>query len=435
MSFTKTFFNALANKAARKRLLITLGVLLLFRIGSSITVPGINVEAISNLQDIPFLNMMSLISGNGLKNFSIFAMGVSPYVTASIIVQMLSKDIYQPFVNYGRQGDVGKRKLTVATKAIALAVAFVQSIAIVAGFNTLASMHIVDAPNRMTYLTIGLIMSAGSMFTVWLSDVITEKGFGNGMSMIIFSGIVSGFPQMIKSLIEDFFINVKSGAILGNSLISSMIVLVLVVLIIFGIYMQLADYRIPIQATKSADESPDDLYLPLKPNPAGVIPVIFASTVLTLPGSLIPYINQFIGSYSWLDWLGENLSYSSGIGLMIYAILILGFSYFYTFMQIDPEDTAESLQKQSAYIKGVRPGRDTEWYLKKRLRLLALMGGGFLVIVSILPMLGQSIFKLDSSISLSGTSLLILISTGVEFIKSIDGYLLKRYYVERGGNG
>lgn len=215
--FFKLLREALKVKQVRSKILFTIFIVLVFRIGTSITVPGVNANSLNALSGLSFLNMLSLVSGNALKNFSIFALGVSPYITASIVVQLLQMDILPKFVEWGKQGEVGRRKLNQATRYIALVLAFVQSIGITAGFNTLAGAQLIKtALTPQVFLTIGIILTAGSMIVTWLGEQITDKGYGNGVSMIIFAGIVSSIPEMIQGIYVDYFVNVPSSRITSS---------------------------------------------------------------------------------------------------------------------------------------------------------------------------------------------------------------------------
>lgn len=426
--FFRLLKDALKLKNVRKKILFTIFIIFVFRLGTHITVPGINAKSLGQLSDLPFLNMLNLVSGNALTNFSVFAMGVSPYITASIIVQLLQMDIVPKFVEWGKQGEVGRRKLNQATRYISLVIAFFQSIGITAGFQALSAVSLIKTPNIQTYILIGSILTAGSVIVTWLGEQITDKGFGNGVSMIIFSGIISSIPGTISSVYEDYFVNVRSSELTRSAIVVSLLVLAVLVIIFFTTFVQQAEYKIPIQYTKRAQGAPANSYLPLKVNPAGVIPVIFASSIITLPGTVIPLLTSG-KSVPWAETLREALSFQSPIGLAIYATLIILFSFFYTFVQINPEKTAENLQKSAAYIVGVRPGRETEEYMTSLLKKLATVGSIFLAFVALSPIATQQIFGLSTRLALGGTSLLILISTGIEGMKQLEGYLLKRKYV------
>ena len=421
--FFKLLREALKVKQVRSKILFTIFIVLVFRIGTSITVPGVNANSLNALSGLSFLNMLSLVSGNAMKNFSVFALGVSPYITASIVVQLLQMDILPKFVEWGKQGEVGRRKLNQATRYIALVLAFVQSIGITAGFNTLAGAQLLKtALTPQVFIMIGIILTAGSMIVTWLGEQITDKGYGNGVSMIIFAGIVASIPEMIQGIYVDYFVNVPS------SRINSSIIFVLLI-IYFTTYVQQAEYKIPIQYTKVAQGAPSSSYLPLKVNPAGVIPVIFASSITAAPAAILQFLSATGHDWAWVRTAQEMLATTSPTGIAMYALLIILFTFFYTFVQINPEKAAENLQKSGAYIHGVRPGKGTEEYMSKLLRRLATVGSLFLGVISILPIVAKDVFGLSEAVAFGGTSLLIIISTGIEGIKQLEGYLLKRKYV------
>ena len=428
--FFKLLREALKVKQVRSKILFTIFIVLVFRIGTSITVPGVNANSLNALSGLSFLNMLSLVSGNAMKNFSVFALGVSPYITASIVVQLLQMDILPKFVEWGKQGEVGRRKLNQATRYIALVLAFVQSIGITAGFNTLAGAQLLKtALTPQVFIMIGIILTAGSMIVTWLGEQITDKGYGNGVSMIIFAGIVASIPEMIQGIYVDYFVNVPSSRI--NSSIIFVIILIITVLLIiyFTTYVQQAEYKIPIQYTKVAQGAPSSSYLPLKVNPAGVIPVIFASSITAAPAAIFQVISAMGYNAGWVKTAQAMLATNTPTGVAMYALLIILFTFFYTFVQINPEKTAENLQKSGAYIPGVRPGKGTEEFMSRLLRRLASVGSVFLGFITIIPILARDLFGLTDAVALGGTSLLIIISTGIEGMKQLEGYLLKRKYV------
>ena len=427
--FFKLLKDALKIKQVRSKILFTLFIILVFRIGTTITVPGINAKALNSLSDLPFLNMLSLVSGNAMRNFSVFALGVSPYITASIVVQLLQMDLLPKFVEWGKQGEVGRRKLNQATRYISLVLAFVQSIGIRAGFATLSRTKLVANPNWQTYLLIGALLTTGSVIVTWLGEQITDKGYGNGVSMIIFAGIVSGIPGMIKGIYEDYFVNIPSDRLNSSLIFVGILIVAVLVIIYFTTFVQQAEYKIPIQYTKIAQGAPSSSYLPLKVNPAGVIPVIFASSITAAPAAIFQFVSAMGYNASWVRTAQALLATTTISGMFTYALLIILFTFFYTFVQINPEKTAENLQKSGAYIPGVRPGKGTEEYMSKLLRRLATVGSLFLGIITIIPILAKDLFGLTDAVALGGTSLLIIISTGIEGMKQLEGYLLKRKYV------
>jgi len=427
--FFKLLKDAFKVKQVRSKILFTIFIILVFRIGTTITVPGVNAKILNNLQDVSFLNMLSLVSGNAMRNFSVFALGVSPYITASIVVQLLQMDLLPKFVEWGKQGEVGRRKLNQATRYISLVLAFVQSIGITATFHTLSQAKLVATPNTKAYLLIGAILTTGSMIVTWLGEQITDKGYGNGVSMIIFAGIVSSIPEMIKEIYENAFVNVRSGQMTNSLIFVGVLILAVLVIVYFTTFVEQAQYKIPIQYSKIAQGAPSSSYLPLKVNPAGVIPVIFASSITAAPAAIFQVISAMGYNAGWVKTAQAMLATNTPTGVAMYALLIILFTFFYTFVQINPEKTAENLQKSGAYIPGVRPGKGTEEFMSRLLRRLASVGSVFLGFITIIPILARDLFGLTDAVALGGTSLLIIISTGIEGMKQLEGYLLKRKYV------
>ena len=428
--FFKLLREALKVKQVRSKILFTIFIVFVFRIGTSITVPWVNANSLNALSGLSFLNMLSLVSGNAMKNFSVFALGVSPYITASIVVQLLQMDLLPKFVEWGKQGEVGRRKLNQATRYIALVLAFVQSVGITAGFNALSGAKLLTVPlTPQVFLIIGGILTAGSMIVTWLGEQITDKGYGNGVSMIIFAGIVASIPDMIKGIYVDYFVNVPSSRLTSSLIFVAILIVAVLLIVYFTTYVEQAKYKIPIQYTKVAQGAPSSSYLPLKINPAGVIPVIFASSITAAPAAILQFVSASGLNWEWVKTAQELVSTSTPTGVALYALLIILFTFFYTFVQINPEKAAENLQKSGAYIHGVRPGKGTEEYMSKLLRRLATVGSIFLGVISILPIVAKDLFGLSEVVAFGGTSLLIIISTGIEGIKQLEGYLLKRKYV------
>ena len=428
--FFKLLREALKVKQVRSKILFTIFIVFVFRIGTSITVPWVNANSLNALSGLSFLNMLSLVSGNAMKNFSVFALGVSPYITASIVVQLLQMDLLPKFVEWGKQGEVGRRKLNQATRYIALVLAFVQSVGITAGFNALSGAKLLTVPlTPQVFLVIGGILTAGSMIVTWLGEQITDKGYGNGVSMIIFAGIVASIPDMVKGIYVDYFVNVPSSRLTSSLIFVAILIVAVLLIVYFTTYVEQAKYKIPIQYTKVAQGAPSSSYLPLKINPAGVIPVIFASSITAAPAAILQFVSASGLNWEWVKTAQELVSTSTPTGVALYALLIILFTFFYTFVQINPEKAAENLQKSGAYIHGVRPGKGTEEYMSKLLRRLATVGSIFLGVISILPIVAKDLFGLSEVVAFGGTSLLIIISAGIEGIKQLEGYLLKRKYV------
>ena len=425
----KLLKNAFKVKDIRSKILFTVLILFVFRLGAHITVPGVNAKGLSDLSSLPFLNMLNMVSGSAMQNFSIFSMGVSPYITASIIIQLLQMDIVPRFVEWSKQGEVGRKKLNQATRYLTIVLGVAQSMGITAGFNSLSQTGIVNNPTLGTFVMIAVILTAGTMFVTWMGEQITEKGIGNGVSMIIFAGIVSSIPEMIKEIYENAFVNVRSGQMTNSLIFVGVLILAVLVIVYFTTFVEQAQYKIPIQYTKIAQGAPSSSYLPLKVNPAGVIPVIFASSITAAPAAIFQVISAMGYNAGWVKTAQAMLATNTPTGVAMYALLIILFTFFYTFVQINPEKTAENLQKSGAYIPGVRPGKGTEEFMSRLLRRLASVGSVFLGFITIIPILARDLFGLTDAVALGGTSLLIIISTGIEGMKQLEGYLLKRKYV------
>ncbi|BAK20648.1 preprotein translocase subunit SecY [Melissococcus plutonius] len=420
--------NAFKVKDIRSKLFFTLFVLFVFRLGTHITVPGVDAKGLSDLSNLPFLNMLNMVSGSAIQNFSIFSMGVSPYITASIIIQLLQMDIVPKFVEWSKQGEVGRKKLNQATRYLTIVLGIAQSMGITAGFNSLSQTGIVKHPSFGTFVMIAVILTSGTMFVTWLGEQITEKGIGNGVSMIIFAGIISRLPDSIKSLVDDYFINIESSKIWQSVIFMLILIIAILVIVTFVTFFQQAERKIPIQYTKRMTGAPTSSYLPLKVNAAGVIPVIFASSLIATPNALLQAFTKYSGE-GWYDVMTKIFSYNTVPGATVYTVLIVAFTFFYAFVQVNPEKLAENLQKQGSYIPSVRPGKGTESYVSSVLMRLSVVGAIFLGLVALLPIIAQMIWKLPQSIGLGGTSLLIVIGVALETAKQLEGLMLKRRYV------
>ena len=385
-------------KDIRSRILFTVLILFVFRLGTHITVPGVDASRLNTIADLPFLNMLNLVSCGAMQQFSIFSMGVSPYITASIVIQLLQMDIVPKFVEWSKQGEVGRKKLNQATRYLTLVLGFVQSMTLTAGFNYYTQLGFVNNPNMATYIVIGLILTAGTMLVTWLGEQITERGIGNGVSMIIFAGIISRLPASIKELIEDYFINVDQSDIWLNAIFMALLVIAVLIVITLVTYVQQAERKIPIQYTKRVAGAPTSSYLPLKVNAAGVIPVIFASSFITTPNAIIQALGSSYRGETWYEVVQTIFSYNTVPGAIIYTVLIVAFTFFYAFVQVNPEKLAENLQKQGSYIPSVRPGKGTEEYVSRLLMRLSTVGSIFLGLVALLPIIAQMAWNLPQSI-------------------------------------
>ncbi|KRO11528.1 preprotein translocase subunit SecY [Lactiplantibacillus xiangfangensis] len=356
-------------------------------------------------------------------------MGVSPYITAQIIVQLLQMDIVPKFVEWGKQGEVGRRKLNQATRWLTIVLAFIQSIGITAGFNSLSQLKLVNNPSISTYLTIGIILTGGAMLTTWMGDMITDRGIGNGVSIIIFAGIIARVPTSIYQIYQEQFVNVAKDQWWQSGLFVVGLLLIVLIIVMFVTWVEQANDRVPIQYTRRAAGAPDSSYLPLKVNVAGVIPVIFASSFIATPQTILLGFQASHGDETWYQIMSNVFNMQSTVGAILYTVLIVLFTFFYAFVQVNPEKLSKNLQKQGSYIPGVWPGKDTQDWVSKLLMRLSTVGSLYLGLISLIPLLASDIWGLDESIGLGGTSLLIVVGVALETIRQIKGLMMKRDYV------
>lgn len=423
-----TLKNAFKDKEIRNKIFFTLFILLLYRIGANIAVPGVNAKAINQVAQTGLVPMLDTVSGGGLDNYSIFSLGVSPYITAQIVIQLLQMDIVPKLVEWGKQGEVGRRKTNQVTRYLTLVVAFIQSIGITLGFNVLTQMGLVKSQTPQTYIQIAIIMTAGTFLLTWLGDEITDKGLGNGVSVIIFAGIISRLPNGIAQIFKEDVSNASSSDRWKGIVFFVAIIIAILVITKVVTWVEQAIRRVPIQYTRRAAVSDSESFLPLKVNVSGVIPVIFASSFIITPSTILMAFQSHQGE-QWYQILTQIFSLQTTPGAVIYTLLIVLFTFFYAFVQVNPEKLSENLQKQSAYIPSVWPGKDTQDFVSKLLMRLSTVGSVYLGLVALLPQLATNIWGLPSSIGLGGTSLLIVIGVVLELSRQVNGLLMKREYV------
>lgn len=410
-STIKQLFNP-KNKDIIKRIIYTFAALFVFKIGTTIAVPGVNLST----DKLNFLEIVNAMSGGAFEKASIFALGVMPYITSSIIIQLLSMDIIPYLTELTKQGGVGREKIHQITRIVAIILAFVQ------GY--MYSFTYIQNGSATDYLMYSLILTAGTALVMWIGDQITKKGIGNGMSMIIMAGIITTLPGMFANLWKELIID--QGGLIG---ISTFIVFVIVFLaIIVGvIFEECAERRIPIQyANKSTSAMGSQNYIPFKLNGSGVIPVIFASAILSIP----QIIAQFINNSAFSLFVNKYLNYSTPVGMILYILMIIGFAYLYTFMQLKPEELSDNLNKNGGYIPGIRPGKDTEKYIKLVLKRITIVGALFLAGLSALPIVFSKVSTFNTNISISGTGLLIVVGVALETYKQMESQLVSRTYTK-----
>lgn len=419
-----TFSKVWKNADLRKKILFTLMIFVIYRIGSYIPVPTINTSVLEASAQTPMLGFFDTLSGGALKRFSLFAMSISPYITASIVIQLLQMDVVPILSEWAKEGETGKRKLNQLTRYVTLVLAFVQAIAMSIGFDLGYQGILLESHSVITYLYIALTMTAGTAVMIFLADQITSKGIGNGTSMIIVAGILSRVPYMLNDLYTKYLVNIT----VSNVLAFISVLALLALTIIAVIYLQSATRKLPIQYANRHNSAQlsgrKDSFIPLKLNSAGVIPVIFAASLVSLPLTVV----NFLPESGVTNVIKAIFNYQQPIGFILYVVLIVAFTYFYAFVQVSPEKVAENLKKQGSYIPGVRPGVDTEEYLSKVLSRITFIGAIYLVVIAGLPIVFGAITDLPSSVEIGGTSLLIVVGVAIETAKQIQTKTMDQKY-------
>lgn len=410
----------------RKKIVFTLLMLVVFRIGSFIPVTNIDSTALAAMTERDIFGFLNTFSGGALRQFSIFAMGIMPYITASIIVQLLTMDVIPKFAEWARQGEAGRRKLAQITRYGTVVLGFIQAIGMSVAFNNLYPGLVIN-PTITTYAIIAITLTAGTAFLMWLGEQITENGIGNGISIIIFAGIVAGIPDMLVTIYDvqftaggdQFFINA----------VKVLIIALIVIFVTVGvIFVQQGIRKIPVNYAKRVVGRKmyggQSSHIPFKVNSAGVIPVIFALSLLMFPST----IASFWTGNAVADWFIKHFNYTDPVGMVFYVLLIIGFTYFYTFVQINPVQMAENMKKNGGFIPGIRPGKATSGYISRVLGRITLAGALFLALVAIFPVFFTAISEMPTSVSIGGTSLLIVIGVALDTMKQIETQLIKRHY-------
>lgn len=404
------------NKDLRNKIYFTLFCLFVFKLGTAIVVPGVNADL-----NVGFLELLNIMGGGAMQNFSIFALGVMPYITAQIIMQLLQMDIVPYFSELAKQGQTGRNQLNKITRILGIAMAFIQ------GY--MFSFAFIQNGTVTEYLSAALVMTAGTSFLLWIGDQITKKGLGNGISMIIMAGILASIPNMFGQAF-DGLINGNDQMALGILYFAIFVIMYFV--IAFAIlYVQLAERRIPIQYANKTNNvyGSKKSYLPFKINPAGVAPVIFASALISVPA----LIAQFTKNEDMMLFVNKWLSLTSVTGMLLFLVFIIGFTYFYMYVVIKPKEMSEDLQKSGGYIPGIRPGEETITYVRKVLNRITVVGSIFLAVISALPYIFQRFFpSLPTTVSLGGTGLIIVVGVILESYKQLESGLISHSYRIRG---
>ena len=439
----------LKNKEIMNRIMFTILILFIFRIGAQITVPGVTLGADmqSYLDSSYALSLMNLLGGGTLQSFSIFALGVSPYITAQIIVELLSTDVLPALTELKRQGQSGRKKMDLATRYLTLMLGAVQAYGIIQTMKSSDAITFNTVSNEwLTYIYIIVIMMAGCMLVMWLGDQISVKGIGNGISMIIFAGIVCSLPSQISNA---FTLWVGNTALQGqgdSARIAGIFkfllyILAYVLIISFVTFIELSKRKIPVQHSGKGGGQTQSMsrasFLPIKVNSAGVIPVIFASSILMAPSVIVAFVDSSHSNDKWLQIFQTSALYDMGggwkmpWGLIIYLILTIAFTFFYANVQINPQQLAENFQKNGSYIPGIHTGNETERYVRKVLNRVTFIGAMALCLIAALPVvLTLTIFKDNPSLALGGTGLIIVVGVALEINNQIDGLLAGKSFEE-----
>ncbi len=412
------FKQILSPKSAelRKKIYFTIAVLFVFKLGTAIIVPGVD-KADLQTSTLGFLELINIMGGGAMEQFSIFALGVMPYITASIIMQLAQMDIIPAVAEMAKEGHTGRQKINKISRILGIGIAFIQ------GY--LMSFAFIQHGTVLDYMQMALVLTAGTALLLWLGDQITAKGVGNGISLIIMAGIIAMMPTMFM----------QAWTILGEASAGTLLFIAFVIIylaIVIGIiYVESARRKVPIQYSNKSTNYSGNNYIPFKLNSAGVIPVIFASTLLSVPA----FISEFADNQRLSSFMENYMMMDSGPGFVLYISLIIAFCYFYTHLQIKPKEMSENLQKNGGYIPGIRPGKDTMQYVKDLLNHLTFVGAMFLAFIAGLPIIFASLTNLPASVSIGGTGLLIVVGVALETYRKIDSELTSRTFEGRSRRG
>jgi preprotein translocase subunit SecY len=418
------------NPELRKRLFFTLVMLAIFRLGVHVSVPGVNVEILQsalNSKAGDFAGMIDLFSGGGFKKFSIFALGITPYITASIVLQLMGAVVPQLEQLQKKEGEAGRKKINQWTRYLTVALAFVQGI----GIATMAQaiqVGVVENPGMGFKLMCAFTLTTGTIFIMWIGEQITERGVGNGISLMIFAGIVSGLPRGVQTIYTLFVDSIRGinptppGAYF-------LLIAIMIAVLLAVVTMENAYRRIPIHYARRVDSSrmasQRSSYLPLKVNTGGVMPVIFASSIIYFPVTIANFTQ-----WEWLSKVSSYISYDSHF--WIYTPLFVGvvvfFAFFYTSIVFNPDETAENMKRSGGYIPGIRPGKETSVYMDGILSKLTFAGAIYLAIVSLLPLVLMKNVQGMSNIYYGGTSLLIVVGVAMDTVAQLNSYQAMRRY-------
>jgi preprotein translocase subunit SecY len=406
----------------RNNILFVIAMLVIFRLAAHLPVPGVNTQALRDLfASNQLLGLMNLFSGGGMQNFSIVMMGVAPYITASIIFQLLGMIV--PSIEEMNKEEAGRQKINMWTRLATVPLAVLQSYGMITLLRR-SSYQVLGSISLFNYVTIILTITAGTIFLMWLGELITEKKVGNGISMLIFAGIIASLPQSVQQLIATY----------DSSKLFMMIgfVAIAILTVVGVIYISEGQRNVPVQYARQMHGNHNyggsTTHLPLRVNMAGVIPIIFAVSVLMFPSMLAQFF--VTSSVAWLAQLSAwtiAIFQNQLVYGISYFILVVAFTYFYTEVVFHPEQIAENLQKQGGFVPGIRPGQQTSRYLSSVIHKITLAGALFLGVIAILPLIMRSVTGMQS-LAIGGTSLLIVVSVVIETVKQIEAQMTMRQY-------
>lgn len=423
------FKNVFKKGELRRRIIFTLGMLFVFRLGAAITIPSINADALTaGATNTGILGIMNMLGGGRLERFSIFSLGVSPYITASIIIELLSMDVIPVLAQWQKEGNTGKKKKDKVTRYVTLILAAVQGGSLTYAYDNM--YNILNSSSVWTYAYVIVVMMAGSMLAMWIGDQITQKGIGNGTSLLIFTGIVSSLPANFISTFNSLvaFDKGTQTMVLGI-LWYVLFVIVYLAIIIFVVFNEGAVRKIPIMYATNSNttmRTKDSTHMPIKINSSGVLPVIFASSVLAAPRTII----SFMAQNNTTKTIDSILNYQEPVGFCLYLVMIVLFAFFYSNLQIDSHKISEDLKKNGGAIPGVRTGLDTEKFISTVLNRVTVVGSIFLVIIAAIPIMTPVIWSQTSNaaLTLGGTGLIIITGVALETTKQIKTLITRKEY-------
>ena len=409
-----------------RRILITVLLIFVFKIVTYIPIPLLETTTIDNvMKNGGFLSFLNAFSGNALGNYSIAALGISPYITASIVIQMLQMDIVPAFKRWGEEGEAGRAKINQATRYVAIALAFLQALMILVGLSANAENIVkygIGIPKAAAILFMAIMITAGSAFVMWLADLITRFGVGNGSSIIITAGIITSLPSAVSALWQQKVVEATGSY---DYVVFGVVVFLYLAILVGVVFMEKAVRKIPTQYANR--QGKNDSHIPIKLNTAGDMPVIFASVLFTIPS----FIAGLMDSESkFAVFVAKYVNYTTPVGFAAYMLVIILFCFFYTFLQINPEELSKNLNKQGGYIPGVRPGKETKEYISTVIGRITFIGALSIALIAGIPIVFSSFINtgLPTSVSIGGTGILIVIGVALETYNQLESSLLNRNY-------